>query len=311
MKIYGHRRFILWTYLCPYNYISFHALDRLLYLPRINMANKEIKLTKKNYGRNALSEWERLLNDPFHKLEFNTTLKFLKKYLPKRAFILDAGGGPGRYSIELAKMGHEIVLLDLVPEHLELAKKKIKKEKVQTKIKDIVEGSITDLSEFEDNSFDAVLCLGGPLSHVSPNAERQKAISELIRVAKKGALIFVSVMSKYGILLAIPKVCPQEMKYKKNSENVVFNGEDYMWRGKGYCHYFTSFELESLFSKNNVKIIEKVGLEGVNNDPEATNNFAKNYPQAWKNWLEFHDKICTDPMIVDLSGHMMIIVKKK
>jgi ubiquinone/menaquinone biosynthesis C-methylase UbiE len=275
------------------------------------MESKEIKLTKKNYGRNALSEWERLLQDPFHKLEFNTTMKFLKKYLPKKAVILDAGGGPGRYSIELAKMGHEIVLLDLVPEHLELAKKKIKREKVQTKIKDIVEGSITDLSKFEDNYFDAVLCLGGPLSHVSPESERRKAISELIRVAKKGALIFVSVMSKYGILLAIPKVCPQEMKYKKNSENVVFNGEDYMWRGKGYCHYFTCQELESLFSKNKVEIIEKVGLEGVNNDPEATNNFAKKYPKAWKNWIEIHDKICTDPVIVELSGHMMIIVKKK
>jgi ubiquinone/menaquinone biosynthesis C-methylase UbiE len=275
------------------------------------MVNREIKLTKKNYEKNALREWQRLGQDTFHKLEYDTTIKFLKKYLPKKGFILDAGGGPGRYSIELAKMGHDVVLLDLVPEHLELAKKKIKKEKIQAKIKDTVEGSITDLSEFKDNYFDAVLCLGGPLSHVSPDSERQKAISELIRVAKKGALIFVSVMSKYGVLLAIPKVCPQEVEYKKNSENLVFKGDDYMWRGKGYCHFFTSSELESLFFQKKVKIIEKVGLEGLNVDPETTNKFAKKYPEAWKNWLAIHDKICTDPMIIDLSGHMMIIVKKK
>jgi len=30
----------------------------------------------------------------------------------------------------------------------------------------IVEGSLTDLSTFSDETFDAVLCLGGPLSHL-------------------------------------------------------------------------------------------------------------------------------------------------
>lgn len=275
------------------------------------MNNKEVKLTKKNYEKDAIQEWNRLAKDPFHKIEFDTTIKFLKKYLPKKSFVLDAGGGPGRYAIELAKMGHDVVLFDLVPEHLEIARKKIKKAKVQTKIKDVVEGSITDLSKFEDNSFDIVLCLGGPLSHVNPESERQKAINELLRVAKKGALIFVSVMSKYGVLLATPLGWPQEVGYKKHFENLVSNGEDYKWRGDGYCHYFTSSELEAIFAKNAVQIIEKVGLEGLNVSPEATNDFAKKYPKAWKNWLAIHDKICTDPVIVDLSGHMMIIVKKK
>ena len=274
------------------------------------MKNKEIKLTEKNYKKDPVGEWKRLTQDSFHRLEFDTTIKFLKKYLPEKALILDAGGGPGRYSIELAKMGFDIVLLDLVPEHLEIAKQKIEKENIQDKIRDIVEGTITDLSGFSDNSFDVVLCLGGPLSHVSPESERQKAVSELIRVAKKNALIFVSVMSKYGVLLATPLGWPQEVICKENFENIASKGEDYMWRGDGYCHFFTSAELESLFSKNNVTILEKVGLEGLNANPEATNRFATEYPEAWENWMEIHYKMCTDPVVVDLSGHMMIIVKK-
>jgi len=244
------------------------------------MNNKEVKLTKKNYGKDAIQEWNRLAKDPFHKIEFDTTIKFLKKYLPKKSFILDAGGGPGRYAIELAKMGHDVVLFDLVPEHLEIARNKIKKTKVQTKIKDVVEGSITDLSRFEDNSFDVVLCLGGPLSHINPESERQKAINELLRVAKRGALIFVSVMSKYGVLLATPFGWPQEVGYKKHFENLVSNGEDYKWRGDGYCHYFTSLELEAIFAKKAVKIIEKVGLEGLNVSPEATNDFCEKISQG-------------------------------
>ncbi len=277
----------------------------------IIMKNKEIELIKKNYENKGNYEWKRLTQTSFHKLEFDTTMKFIKKYVKKKAFILDAGGGPGRYSIELAKIGHDIVLFDLVTEHLEIAKKKIKKEKVQTKIKDIVQGSITDLSKFENDSFDVVLCLGGPLSHVSPESERQKAIDELIKVAKKGGLIFISVMSKYGTLLATPSGWPQEVGNKKVFENLAFNGEDYRWRGTGYCHFFTSSELESIFVKKDVQIIEEVGLEGLNVDIKATNKFAKKYPKAWKNWLSIHNKICTDPIVVDLSGHIMIIIKKK
>ncbi len=276
------------------------------------MDNKETKLTKKVYSASVSGEWKRLIKDPFHEMEFWTTFSFLKKHLPESGLILDAGGGPGRYTIELAKLGYYVILFDLVAEHLELAKKQIKKEKVASKVKDIVQGSITDLSKFTDNSFDAVLCLGGPLSHVHPEAERQKAISELVRVAKPGAPIFTSVMSKYGVMLATPAGWPQEVGFKKHFQNLVENGEDYKWRGNGYCHYFTSDELEKMFlKKNNVEVISKVGLEGLNVDDKITNRFAKKFPEAWKNWLEIHIQICTEPFVVDASGHMMIIVKKK
>lgn len=276
-----------------------------------NIHNKETKLTKNIYSRSVRDEWNRLVKDPFHELEFFTTFSFLKKHLPKNGLILDAGGGPGRYTIELAKLGYNVVLFDLVAEHLEFAKKQIKKEKIANKVKDIVTGSITDLSKFVDNYFDAVLCLGGPLSHVHPEEERQKAISELVRVAKVGAPIFTSVMSKYGVMLATPAGWPQEVEFKKHYQNLVENGEDYKWRGIGYCHYFTSDELEKMFLKENVEIITKVGLEGLNVDDKVTNRFAKKFPEAWENWLEIHMNICTEPFVIDASGHMMIIVQKK
>jgi ubiquinone/menaquinone biosynthesis C-methylase UbiE len=251
-----------------------------------------------------------LTQDPFHKLEFNTTLAFLNKYLPKKGLILDAGGGPGRYTIELAKLGYNVVLFDLVKEHLELAKKKIKRAGVTNKVKAIIPGSITDLSGFANNSFDAVLCLGGPLSHIYPEADRQKAVFELIRVAKKGVPIFASVMSKYGVLLATPTGWPKEVELKKHFQGLVNEGDDYRWRGNGYCHFFTASELESMFLKGKVKIITKVGLEGLNINKETSNQFAKKFPKAWKNWLDIHMQICTDSFVVNASGHMMIIARK-
>ena len=87
------------------------------------MDNNETKLTKKVYSASVSGEWKRLVKDPFHELEFLTTFSFLKKYLPKNGLILDARGGPGRYTIELAKLDYDVILFDLVAEHLELAKK--------------------------------------------------------------------------------------------------------------------------------------------------------------------------------------------
>jgi len=274
------------------------------------MDNKETKMVKRFYTANTDREWGRLLRDPFHQLELEMSLRLLKKYLPKKGLILDAGGGPGRYTIELAKMGYEVVLLDLVAKNLEFAKTQIKKAKVEKQVKAIVQGSITDLSQFKSNSFNAVICLGGPLSHVHPKSQRQKAISELIRVAKKVSPIFISVIGKYAVLLRTPSGWPQNVADKKYFANLAFEGQDYRWVKNGFCHFFTLEEFEQLFKKRKVKIIKKVGLEGLNIEPIATTNFAKKYPKAWKNWLAIHQKMCSDPFVIDASGHMMFIMKK-
>jgi ubiquinone/menaquinone biosynthesis C-methylase UbiE len=166
--------------------------------------SKESELVKNQYSRMVDNEWGRLVSDDFHRLEYDTTWRFLDQFPPETGLILDAGGGPGRYTIDLARKNYEVVLLDLTPDNLERAKHEITKTGISDRVKSIVEGTITDLSIYEDNTFDAVLCTGGPLSHVFPISARQKALSELVRVAKKGAPIFVSVMSKYGVLLATP-----------------------------------------------------------------------------------------------------------
>ncbi len=275
------------------------------------MGNKETKLTHKFYSQDVSREWERLVKDPYHRLEFDTTLRFLEKYLPKRGLILDAGGGPGRYSIELAKRGYDVVLLDLVPEHLEFAKYKIKEAKVQSKIKEIVAGTVTDLSTYKNNSFDAVICLGGVVSHVNPEKERKKAISELVRVAKKNAPIFVSVMGKLGTITQFKKWI-NEIEDTSHFKQFYLEGDDYQWnKGKAYAHFFELKEFNNLFG-NKVNIIANVGLEGLATpDAENFNEMAENNKKAFKNWIEMHYALCTNPNVVEVSAHFMTIVKKK
>lgn len=84
-----------------------------------------MKGPREYYNAMGEKEWRRLVRDPYHKLEFEVTMHFLRKHLPETGMILDAGGGSGRYTIELAKMGYQIVLMDISEVQLDIAKKRI------------------------------------------------------------------------------------------------------------------------------------------------------------------------------------------
>ncbi len=276
----------------------------------INQQQYNDFMIRKYYEKSVKDEWKRLIKDPYHRLEFDTTMLFLKKYLPRKGLILDAGGGPGRYTIELAKRGYDIVLLDLAKENLKFAKKQIKRAKVEKKVKAIIQGDVRNLSRFENNSFDAVLCLGGPLSHIKGEKQRDKAISELIRVAKPMAPIFISVFGKFGRLNLISSNSDQEIG-SKYFERFIRTGESYSWKGKYYAHYFSPEEIKEHFKRKNFKIIQLIGLEGLATPyRKAINNLAKN-KRAWHNWLYMHYKLCTHPIIVGISIHILLIGRKE
>jgi len=275
------------------------------------------QLVKSYYSMMREEEWRRLTRDPYRRLEFDTTMHFFKKYSPRSGLVLDAGGGPGRYTLELAKLGYDVVLLDLTPELLDIARNQIKKARVADRVKQVLQGSIDNLSMFKDNTFDVVICLGA-LSHVIEKENREKAIDELIRVAKKDATIFVSVIGRLAILVCALVHWPKDMEidglYRELYDTGDYRGGPGMYarrRSFAPCHLYLSEELEGSFKKRGVKVLEKVGLQGLATRHEKeTNRLFRKYPEGWKNWWELHLRTCTHPSMVDNSQHFMIICRK-
>jgi len=262
-------------------------------------------------------EWRRLIRDPYHRLEFDTTMHFFKEYSPRKGLVLDAGGGPGRYALELAKLGYDVVLLDLTPELLDIARNQVKKARVTNRVKQVLQGSIDDLSMLDDNTFDAVICLGA-LSHVVDKEDRERAIDELVRVAKKNATIFVSVIGRLAILVCGLVHWPEDMEidglYQKLYDTGDYRGGPGIHaRGRSFapCYLYLSEELEDSFKKRGVKVLEMVGLQGLaTRHQKETNRLFKKYPKGWKNWQELHLRTCTHRSMVDNSQHFMIICRK-
>lgn len=269
------------------------------------------EMVRKYYNEQAQFEWRRLVQDAYHKLEFETTLRFLKKYLPSEGLILDAGGGPGRYTIELAKQGYEVILFDFSPASLKKAGRQIRRAKVQDQVKQITEGTITDMGIFKDGSFDAVLCLGGTLGHILNKIHRDQAIDELIRVTKARAPLFVSVIGRLALFKAALESFPEELRHKELYLKILETGNYEGGHGFTATHFFLSEELEAIFQKKSVTILEMVGLEGLaSTHRKKLIQLARKYPKIWKNWQEYHYKTCTHPHVVGTSEHFMIICQK-
>jgi 2-polyprenyl-3-methyl-5-hydroxy-6-metoxy-1,4-benzoquinol methylase len=275
------------------------------------------RVVKEYYNTKAEHEWNRLVQDAYHQLEYIVHTHFLEKHLPKKGLILDAGGGPGRYTIELAKKGYQVVLLDLSPRCLEIAKREIKNAKVEDRVKKIVEGSIANLSEFRDESFDAVLCLG-TLSHVIDKEEREEAARELVRVAKNKASIFVSVINRYGVFRTILQRLPYELTDPAHQETFSEGVHHAHYRhplepegGFTDAYFFLPHELRELFEKNGVQTLDMATCEGLSSHLQEATNAIYNDPAKWERWLEILLKSCTDPSILGIGEHLLYVGKKR
>ncbi len=268
------------------------------------------ELVQDFYTTHVGQEWRRLARHPYSRLEFATTMHFLEQHLPQHGLILDAGGGPGRYTVELAKRGYDVVLLDLTPANVAFARRQVRRAKLGTRVKSVVEGSIVDLSRYADNTFDAVICTGGPLSHVVDRQDREQAIAELIRVARPGAPIFVSVMGRLNVLVVELMEGQDEIELPLFA-HVRDSGE--YWGGAGFtaCYFFLPEELHAAFDGKGVDVVEMVGLEGLSSrQPRHFNQLAK-HEVRFKIWLETHYRTCTHPAVVGMSEHMLIICRKQ
>ncbi len=101
--------------------------------------------------------------------------------------ILDAGMGPGTYTMQIAKRNPavKVVGVDLSPKFVEIAARRAAREGVQN-----VEFHVGDLEDlqFPEGTFHKLVCAGA----ISAVPDRAKAASELHRVLKDGGKAVVS-----------------------------------------------------------------------------------------------------------------------
>jgi SAM-dependent methyltransferase len=156
-------------------------------------------LVRTYYDSFGEREWERLARPADGVVEFTVTVRAIEAYLPAGARVLDIGGGPGRYTRWLAERGHRVVLADLSPQLIALARDTVAASPAAALVEDIAVADACDLSRWADGSFDAALALG-PFYHLPDADDRERAARELGRVVRAGGVVFVALMPRYAFL---------------------------------------------------------------------------------------------------------------
>ncbi|MDY6877664.1 MAG: class I SAM-dependent methyltransferase [Chloroflexota bacterium] len=234
-------------------------------------------------------------------------MHYLRKHLPPSGKILDAGGGPGRYSLELCRAGYKVVLLDISPELIATAKERFQSEPeaIQDRLLEFAVGDIVDLSCFETAHFDIVLCLGGPLTHISDEVDRLEAISELVRVAKPGAVVCVSVMGLLAVLRTILVRFSNEL-VGPSFQTLVKQGDTLGTTGTVW-HFFRADELRKLAESCGLTTIEMAGCEGLSTGLAKATNLLGQDEVKWRRWVNLVLETSAEPAVVDMAEHILYI----
>ena len=132
-------------------------------------------------------------------LEYTRTKSIVSRYLCCNSMeIADVGGATGAYSFWLAKIGHQVHLLDLAENHIEIAKQR----SVEKGIK-LASYSCADARSlpYENESMDMVLLMGA-LYHFQAIESRMKCLTEAFRVLRKDGVLLCTVMNRYNYLIS-------------------------------------------------------------------------------------------------------------
>jgi len=259
-------------------------------------------------------EWERLERSPKAKFEFENTIAYLSEYLPEEGHVLDAGGAAGRYAVWLAERGYDVTLTDVSETQLDIAREKVAEHGVGDRVR-VEYGDLRDLP-FADGTFDVVLALGGPLSHVIDQEEREAAVRELHRVATPGAPAFVSVMGLIAVVERLLQVAPEFEQGIRQLPGLLESGTysaDLLEKADVddptfvETHFFRADELRDLLASNGFSVATMAGLEGV------ASNFEEPLDEASAESLETIREVVLDPefredpTVVDASNHILAV----
>jgi len=141
-------------------------------------------------------EWQRFVDGRTPPASLSTHIHYLRRFVRTGDRVLDVGCGPGRFTIELVRLGARVVAADVSPVQLELHRSHVGDADAEHAVESRHVVDVLDLREFDDESFDAVVCYGGVLSYVLDHAP--DALRELRRVTRPGGHVFVSVMALVG-----------------------------------------------------------------------------------------------------------------
>ncbi len=237
------------------------------------------------------------------RVEFLTTVHYIEKYLKPGMKIIEIGAGTGRYSHYFARNGYRVDAVELMERNIEIFKQNTKSSENIT----IIQGDAVHLSGIDSEGYDITLLLG-PMYHLYTEEDQKAAMSEAIRVTKKGGIVFAA-------------YCNNDMTaYQFGFRRGAFKSGDYdkLIDFETFKLFSTPKEIFALYRKEDVDVLMKdfctERLHYVGTDM-LTHFIAGEVDgmdeDMFDLYMQYHLCICERADMIGATNHMLDIFRKE
>jgi SAM-dependent methyltransferase len=151
---------------------------------------------RRHFDRLGDREWARLEADACGRASLEVHRRFLCRFVPRGARVLEVGAGAGRFTTELAALGCRVVVTDPSPAQLAAHERRFRGTPDERSVLRREPLVVTEVSRYADGEFDVVLAYGGLLSEVGDRAAG--TLRGLLRVVGPDGIVVASVQSLLG-----------------------------------------------------------------------------------------------------------------
>jgi SAM-dependent methyltransferase len=151
---------------------------------------------RRHFDRLGEPGWGRADTDASGRVSREVHRRFLRRFVPRGARVLEIGAGANRFTTELAARGCRVVVTDPSSARLAGHERTVRGTPTERSVlrREVLDA--TEVSRYADGEFDVVLAYGGPLSAVRDRAAG--ALRGLLRVVAPDGIVIASVLSLLG-----------------------------------------------------------------------------------------------------------------
>lgn len=235
-------------------------------------------------------------------VEYLTTMRYIQKYLKPGMRVLEIGAATGRYSHTLARQGYRVDAVELVQHNIEIFKANTNPDEDIR----IYQGNAKKLDMLSDNTYDITLLLG-PMYHLFTVSEQLQALSEAIRVTKKGGVIFAAYCGNEATMVqyCFGRGMMKQQRYRDLVDPVTFKASS---DPAELFELYRKEDIDALMSHFPVTRLHYLGTDmATNYMRQAVDEMDE---ELFNLYLQYHFAICERTDLVGASHHILDIFRK-
>ncbi len=268
--------------------------------------------TEDFYDTLAEREWERFARNAATRVSLAVHTHYLRQYVRAGNEVLDIGAGPGRFTIEMARLGANVTVADISRVQLALNKQKVTEAGFEPSVRKRVVCDIVDLAPFSDGNFDVTVAYGGPLSYALDRID--DAIRECLRVTTRGGYLVFSVMSRIGSLRNFfPQVVEltDHFGFGALADPYYTGLLDERYSATGHrCRMFSASEIKEILRHHSCEVVAMSASNFLAYAGETVLDQRWDDLEVWNRFLEIELEACREPGALDGGTHLIAVVKK-